>query len=76
MEDFCWSTDYYLGTNEDNMEDFIENHMYLFFSDDFEITSHNGTQIEVYNASDGDFWIVDVCGDGDSYSHRAKFTQQ
>lgn len=72
MENFYWSTDYYLGTNTDNMCDFIDNHMADHCGVDFEVVHDEGTYVEIQNDA-GDLWGVHASGNGDSYNHIVIF---
>ena len=72
MEDYTWSTDNSLANNEQNMIDFIDNHMEKHCGEDYEVVFEDGTYTEIQNES-GELYAVRAMGNGDFKNHRVTF---
>lgn len=67
MENAYWSTDYYIETNSETMQDFLNNVNML------DITLVDGSYAEGINGR-GEKYAIHVCGNGSAYYHKATYT--
>jgi len=72
MEDYTWTTEEALSTNEATMNDFIENHMDKHCGEGYEVIFEDGTYAEIQNDK-GVLYGVHASGNGDFCSHRVRF---
>lgn len=74
MEDYTWSTENSLANNEQNMIDFIDNHMKKHCGEDYEVVYDDGTYLEIQNES-GTLYAVRAMGNGDFKNHKVTFEE-
>jgi len=74
MEDYTWVTTVALATNEDTMNDFIDNHLYEHCGESYEVVYEDGTYVEIQD-DNGTLYGVHASGNGDFCSHRVSFEE-
>ena len=72
MEDYRFTTNTPLGTNEETMEVFLDDHFYKSFDSKAQVLTDEGPYVEVENGK-GELYGVHASGDGDFVSHRIRF---
>ena len=73
IDDFRWSTDEPLDSNNDVMDNFVDYYMEDHCGDDYKIIVDDGAYIKIKN-DQGMVFGVDAGGDGDFNRHRVVFT--
>lgn len=74
MEDYRFTTNTPLATNEETMSVFLNDHFCERFDSDAQVITDDGTYVEVENGN-GELWAVHASGDGDFVRHRIRFEQ-
>lgn len=72
METYYWKTTECLGTNTDNMNDFLDNHLLEHCGETYMITHEDGTYAEIQN-DNGVLYGLHASGNGDSFNHKIEF---
>tara|TARA_R110000851_G_C12825344_1_gene540059 strand:+ start:54 stop:284 length:231 start_codon:yes stop_codon:yes gene_type:complete len=72
MENYLFTTENPIGTNEETMTKFLDDHFYNVFDEKAQVLEDEGTCIEVQNG-DGKLWRVHAGGDGDFRNHKIRF---
>ena len=72
MENYRFTTEKPIGTNEETMTVFLDDHFYEVFDNKAQVLEDDGTYVEVENG-DGKLWAVHASGDGDFVSHKIRF---
>ena len=74
MEDFFWTTELPLATNEETMNDFLETYLKDHCGEDYEPVHTDGTYCEIQNDK-GELYGLHASGNGDFCNHRVKFVR-
>jgi|TARA_B110000483_G_C18137461_1_gene520082 hypothetical protein len=74
MEDYTWTTEDALSTNENTMNDFIDNHLYEHCGEGYEVVYEDGTYVEIQD-DNGTLYEVHASGNGDFCNHKVTFKE-
>jgi len=74
MENFTFSTELSLATNEETMNYFIDNYLYEHCGEGYEVVYKDGTYVEIQD-DNGTLYGVDASGNGDFCNHKIEFKE-
>lgn len=70
MENYYWTTEESISTNELTMCDYLDNHL----DEEFEVTLQEGTYAEI-KSEDGREYEVHASGNGNFMNHKVHFVE-
>jgi len=69
MQTFYWQTTEPHATNEETMQDYLDNHL----PSEFEVTLQDGTYAEITNIQTNECFAAHASGNGDFCNHKIEF---